>query len=168
MLTGEERTFDSDEFIVSKTDINGKLTYVNDLFLRIADYTEEEVLGAPHSLVRHPDMPRCVFKLLWDTIQDKKEIFAYVVNAAKNGDYYWVLAHVTPSFNEAGDVIGFHSNRRKPAAEKVEKIKVLYDSLLKEEARHEDKQAGLENSSNLLASVLADKGINYDEFVLTI
>ena len=75
-LTGHERTFAPDEFIVSKTDVKGHITYANEVFLRISGFDEEEVIGAPHSLVRHPDMPRCVFKLLWETIQAKKEIFA--------------------------------------------------------------------------------------------
>ena len=96
-LTGVERFFDKDEIIVSKTDLKGRMTYCNDVFLRIAGYTEQELLGQPHSIIRHPDMPRCVFKLLWDTIGAGKEIFAYVINRAKNGDHYWVLAHVTPS-----------------------------------------------------------------------
>ena len=86
----------------------------------IAGYTEQEVLGKPHSLIRHPHMPRCVFKLLWDTIAGGDEIFAYVVNRCKNGDHYWVLAHVTPSRNTNGDIIGYHSNRRVPDRKIVE------------------------------------------------
>ena len=74
--TGTERTFENDEIIVSKTDSKGRITYANDVFLKLALYEESEVLGAPHSLVRHPDMPRAVFKLLWDTIQAGEEIFA--------------------------------------------------------------------------------------------
>ena len=97
--TAVERTFKEDEIIVSKTDLKGIITYANRTFLEVAMYSEDEVLGQPHSLIRHPDMPRCVFKLLWDTIQGGEEIFAYVKNMAKNGDYYWVFAHVTPTFN---------------------------------------------------------------------
>lgn len=93
-LTGVERTFDPDQFIVSKTDLKGRITYANKVFLDIADYTEAEILGQPHSVIRHAHMPRCVFRLLWERIQTGREIFAYVVNAAKNGDHYWVLAHV--------------------------------------------------------------------------
>lgn len=167
-LTGQQRTFGTDEFIVSKTDLKGNITYANELFLKIAEYSDQEVIGAPHSLIRHPDMPRCVFKLLWDRIQAKKEIFAYVVNAAKNGDHYWVIAHVTPSFNDKGDVTGFHSNRRQPEAEKVKIIKTVYDRLLAEEAKHEDRKVGLEKSSELLSTMLAEKGVSYDEFVLTV
>ena len=167
-LTGNERTFDADEFIVSKTDLKGNITYANNVFLRVSDYCDKEIIGSPHSLVRHPDMPRCVFKLLWDRIQLKKEVFAYVVNTAKNGDHYWVFAHVTPSFDSAGNVIGFHSNRRKPEPEKVEAIKAIYAPLLKEEDGYEDRKIGLEKSYELLSSVLAQKGTTYDEFILTL
>ena len=86
--TGVERSFSPDEIIVSKTDTKGIITYANKIFLDIAGYTEDEVLGKPHNMIRHPDMPRCIFELLWQTIQQKKEIFAYVVNMAKNGDHY--------------------------------------------------------------------------------
>lgn len=167
-LTGHQRTFGTDEFIVSKTDLKGNITYANDLFLRMADYSEAEAIGAPHSLVRHPDMPRCVFKLLWERIEAKKEIFAYVVNTAKNGDHYWVIAHVTPSFDDQGEVTGFHSNRRQPEAQQIDEIRKIYDQLLGEEMRHEDRKVGQEKSYELLIAMLAEKGISYDEFILTL
>lgn len=113
-VTGKEVFFGDNEIIVSKTDLKGYLTYANDVFLDIAGYTEAEVLGKPHSLIRHPRMPRCIFKLLWETISGGGELFAYVMNRCKNGDHYWVLAHVTPSRNEAGEIIGYHSSRRVP------------------------------------------------------
>ena len=100
--TGTERTFGEDEIIVTKTDLRGVLTYANDVFLRISALTEDEAIGQPHSLIRHPDMPRAVFKLLWDTLKERKELFAYVVNLASDGAHYWVLAHVTPSFDAGG------------------------------------------------------------------
>lgn len=68
-LTGVERHFDEHEIIVSKTDLKGRITYANDTFLRVAGYRENEILGQPHSIIRHPDMPRCVFVLLWQTIE---------------------------------------------------------------------------------------------------
>ena len=97
--TGRERMFGEDEIIVSKTDLKGRITYANSVFLRVAGYAEEDVLGQPHSMIRHPGMPRAVFKLLWETIAGGREIFAYVKNMARDGDHYWVFAHVTPSFD---------------------------------------------------------------------
>ena len=113
-LTGSERFIGENDIIVSKTDLKGRITYCNKVFLDIAGYTERECLGQPHSMIRHPDMPRCIFKVLWDTIQSGQEIFAYVVNRAANGDHYWVYAHVTPSIGEGGTIVGYHSNRRVP------------------------------------------------------
>ena len=116
--TGVERFFPEDEVIVSKTDFKGRITYANETFLNIAGFTEDEILGQPHSIIRHPDMPRCVFKLLWDTIKARSEIFAYVLNMAKNGDHYWVFAHVTPTFDASGKNhrLSFEPPRSRPPA----------------------------------------------------
>jgi PAS domain S-box-containing protein len=165
--TNNERTFGEDEIIVSKTDPTGRITYANDVFLRVAQYAENEILGQPHSIIRHPDMPRCVFKLLWDTIQERKEIFAYVKNMAKSGDYYWVFAHVTPSFDDNDNIIGFHSNRRLPRREAVSKIEPLYWQLLEEENRHANRREGMTSAFNRLVGMLREQGMEYDEFVFS-
>jgi len=167
-LTGIERSIGENEIIVSKTNLKGHIIYANDVFLRIADYTLEEVMEKPHSMIRHPDMPRCVFKLLWDSIQDGKEIFAYVVNRTKYGDHYWVFAHVTPSYDEEGNLAGYHSNRRKPRAEALEVIQGLYKTLREEEAKHTNSKEGMNAGFNLLLEVLKEKGISYDELILSI
>lgn len=163
--TNNERTFGEDEIIVSKTDSTGHITYANRVFLGVALYRENEVLGAPHSMVRHPDMPRSVFKLLWDTIQEKHEIFAYVKNMAKNGDFYWVFAHVTPSYAADGEITGFHSNRRLPRREAVEKVDGLYRELLAEENKYDDRKQGMNAGYDKLVALLNDNGATYDEFV---
>ena len=166
--TGRESPMGEEELIVSKTDPKGRITYANDVFVRVSHFTLEELIGAPHSIVRHPDMPRSVFKLLWDTIEAKQEIFAYVLNMAKNGDYYWVLAHVTPSFDSSGNIIAYHSSRRKPDAEQIAKIKPIYDLLLAEEAKFDDRKAGMESAFAKLVGMLGDMRMTYDEFVFTI
>ncbi len=166
--TGRESPFGEDEIIVSKTDLKGHLTYTNDVFLRVSGFTAKEVIGKPHNIIRHPDMPRTVFKLLWQTIEAKGEIFAYVVNMAANGDHYWVLAHVTPSFNAEGQVVGYHSNRRKPDRGKLEKIIPLYKSLLAKEAEVANRKDGMNNAYDFLMTNLQSKGVGYDEFVLTL
>ena len=163
--TNRERFFGQDEVIVSKTDLTGKITYANDVFLRIASYEEHEVLGQPHSLIRHPDMPRSVFKLMWDTLTAEREIFAYVVNMASNGDHYWVLAHVTPTIGPDGRPIGYHSNRRLPDAAPLAKVKQLYAALTAEERRHADKRAALDAGVAMLHRTLRDAGLEYDAFV---
>ncbi len=168
-VTGVEQFFEENELIVSKTDLKGRLTYTNDVFLRIAGYTEKECLGQPHSMIRHPDMPRCVFDLLWETIQNDREIFAYVVNRCKNGDHYWVQAHVTPSKDGGGNIVGYHSNRRVPDRKILEgTIMPLYQDLLAEEKKHENRKQGLSASKEMISSMLADRNIQYDEFVATL
>ncbi len=166
--TGNERTFGEDEIIVSKTDQKGRITYANDVFLKLALYDEEDVIGAPHSLVRNPEMPRAVFKLLWDTIQNGEEIFAYVVNMSKNGDHYWVYAHVTPSFDADGNISGFHSNRRVPEPTALAKVKPLYQQLLAEEKKHANAKDGMEASYNMLVALLEENGVTYEEFVFSL
>ena len=167
-LTGVERPWRDDEIIVTKTDLKGHLTYANKVFLRLAQLTEKQAIGAPHNIIRHPTMPRCVFKLLWDTIEAKREIFAYVNNMATSGDHYWVFAHITPSFDENDQLIGYHSNRRKPKPEQLAKIIPIYDLLLAEEMKHTSPKDGIAASTNLLLNFLKDKGMSYDEFVFTI
>ena len=166
--TAVERTFEEDEIIVSKTDLKGIITYANRTFLEVAMYAEEEVLGQPHSIIRHPDMPRCVFKLLWDTIQGGNEIFAYVKNMAKNGAYYWVFAHVTPTFDPAKKIVGYHSNRRRPDRNQIQIADGLYRKLKQEEDRHSDWKKGMVAATEMLLQTVAAKQMQYDEFVLSI
>ena len=167
--TGRAVTFDRDEIIVSKTDLTGRITYANRVFQRVAGFDERELLGAPHSIIRHPDMPRCVFKLLWDMLAEGREVFAYVKNLARNGDHYWVFAHVTPSLDSGGTTIGYHSNRRVPEQRVVEETIVpLYRTLLEEEGRHQDRKAGMASATGMLLGLLEEKGVGYDELVLSL
>lgn len=167
--TGVERFFREDQVIVSKTDLKGRITYVNRVFMAIAGYGEAELLGAPHSLIRHPDMPRCVFKLLWDTLGQGREIFAYVVNMSKNGDHYWVLAHVTPSFDKNGQIVGYHSNRRVPDRAVLNATIIpLYKHILAEEARSANAKDGMNNGFEMLKNVIREKGISYEELIFAL
>ena len=167
-LTGIERTFGSDEIIVSKTDPKGRLIYANEVFLRLADYSEAEIIGKPHNVIRHPDMPRAIFKLLWETIQSGKECFAYVLNRSKTGDHYWVLAHVTPTLDSAGEIVSYHSNRRVPKRESVAKAVALYAELTSIERGVEDRKIGMENAYKALTDKLLTLGVPYDEFVFAL
>lgn len=166
--TGVERPWSEDEFIVTKTDLKGHITYANEVFLRLAQLTEAQALGKPHNIIRHPEMPRCVFKLLWDVLDARKEIFAFVNNLAMSGDHYWVFAHVTPSFDSGGQVVAYHSNRRKPRADQITKISPVYKLLLDEELKHNSPKDGIEASTALLLKLLKDHGASYDEFVFSL
>jgi PAS domain S-box-containing protein len=162
---GVERTFSSDELIVSKTDLRGVVTYANDVFLRVSGYELDQVVGQPHNLIRHPEMPRAVFALLWQTLADGRELFAYINNLAADGAHYWVLAHVTPSYGAGDTVIGYHSNRRSPAPGAVRRIAPLYQRLLAEERRHPTAKAAVAASSRLLEELVAEQASSYEEFV---
>ncbi|MCB9615765.1 MAG: PAS domain-containing protein [Sandaracinus sp.] len=166
--TGVERFFDEDELIVSKTDAHGRITYANEVFLRVADYHADEILGQPHSIIRHPAMPRGVFSLLWDTIGAGDEIFAYVVNLARNGDHYWVFAHVTPTFGPDGALVGYHSNRRVPRRSAIATIEPIYRTMCAIEADAASKRDGAEASRAFLDERLVSLGVAYDELMFAL
>lgn len=166
--TGVERRLGADELIVSKTDLKGVVTYANDVFCRMAAMSEEEIVGQPHNLIRHPEMPRCVFKLLWDTIAAGQEIFAYVNNLAADGANYWVFAHVTPSYDVSGRLVGYHSNRRSPHPRAVEAVRPVYAGLRAAEQQHAHSAEGLEASTAALTASLVAQGMTYDEFVWSV
>ncbi|WCL54739.1 PAS domain-containing protein [Gimibacter soli] len=161
----EEIKFGVDEIIVSKTDTRGYLTYANDVFCRVAEMSTHDVIGKPHAIIRHPDMPRAVFKLLWETIKGGNEIFAYVKNMSATGRYYWVIAHVTPSFAPDGSISGFHSNRRCPSRKGISDIEPLYQRLLDEERKHSNPKDGLAASYQYLTDMLAEKQVSYSKFI---
>ena len=152
-----------DDFIVSKTDLKGRITYVNKIFMKMGEYSEKELLGQPHSIIRHPDMPKAVFKLLWDVVQNKDEIFAFVINKTKNGNDYWVYANVTPSLDENGRVIGYYSVRRQPNPKALEIIKPLYTQMLQAE-----KSGGVGAGTKILTDLLNEKGVSYNELIIAI
>ena len=166
--TGEERSFSAEELIVSKTDPRGVITYVNDVFLRVGAYGLDEVIGQPHNLIRHPDMPRAVFKLLWDTLAARQELFAYIDNLAADGAHYWVLAHVTPSYGADGSVVGYHSSRRRPSRRALDRVRPLYHALLAEERRHPNARAAVAASSALLDQLVSAHAASYEDFVWTV
>ena len=163
--TGVERTFGDDEIIVSKTDPKGLITYANSVFLRVSGFDESALLGQPHNIVRHPDMPRIIFKLAWDTIQAGEEIFAYINNLAADGAHYWVLAHLTPSRSLTGTAAGYHSNRRSPGRGAVHVVDRLYGRLRAEERKHPRPADAMNASGQLLQTELARHDMSYDEYV---
>lgn len=120
-----ETLLDENSFLVSETDEKGIIRFANDDFCNIAGYTLEELLGQPHSMVRHPDMPKAAFKSLWDTVQRGETWTGYVKNATKSGGYYWVHATVYP-FESSDGTKGYMSCRRRPARSEIEEYEVLY------------------------------------------
>ncbi len=168
-LTGKERMLDPDDLIVTKTDLSGKIRYGNRTFYKFAGYGPSECIGTQHNIIRHPDMPRTVFKLLWDTLKSGDEIFAYVNNRSRNGDHYWVLAHVTPSWNEKGEIIGYHSNRRAPNRAVIrDHIEPLYAALMQIEKNSGSPKDALAAGEKHVSDLLASKGMSFNELMFAL
>ena len=165
--TPVEKVMREEDFIVSKTDVKGRIVYGNRTFIEFSGYSEKELLGSQHNIVRHPDMPRAVFKLLWDTILEKRECNAYVKNMAKDGSFYWVFANVTPSLDANGNLAGFLSVRRKPKASALKPVSDLYRVMLEAEQRAGARDA-IAASTAILNKFLAEKGLSYEELVLAV
>ena len=126
--SSDEWYFSQDAYILSETDEKGFIIYANDLFCEIAGYTIEELLGEPHNIVRHKDMPRVAFKSLWDDVQSKGFWTGYVKNARKGGGHYWVYATVLRSIDKNGNT-KYVSIRVKPSREDIKKAQELYATL---------------------------------------
>lgn len=156
--TNSETAIQADDFLVSKTDPKGRITYANPSFIKVTGFTEEELLGKPHNIIRHPDMPKILFKLLWEEISSKREMFAYIKNMSKNGGFYWVYANVTASLDTQGNIIGYYSVRRKANPKALEVVIPLYEKLLSLES-----SGDMEASQKYFTELLKNKGVSYDE-----
>ncbi|MDA3945074.1 MAG: PAS domain-containing protein [Helicobacteraceae bacterium] len=150
----EAIVLDPKRYIVSETDEKGKITFCNDYFIEISGYSREELLGQPHSIIRHPDMPKVVFKLLWETISQGKNINAVVKNLAKDGRYYWIFTEFeSRKDTDTGTIIGYHASRKTVSKHVIEIISGLYAELLEIE-----KKEGVAASEKHLVDFLKEKG----------
>ena len=131
-IVDEEVPFPEGKLIVSRTDTKGNITHCNQAFVEMSGFCEDELIGQPHYVLRHPDMPKAAFKDLWQTIQTKSKWSGYVKNLRKDGKYYWVYAVVVPNIRH-GKVVGFASVRRKPSRTKINESELLYKTMLAEE-----------------------------------
>jgi PAS domain S-box-containing protein len=153
-----EIVLDPKRYIVSETDEKGKITFCNDYFIEVSGYSNEELIGKPHSIVRHPDMPKVVFKLLWETISQGLNINAVVKNLAKDGRYYWIFTEFeSRRDNDTGKIIGYHAARKTISKHVIEIIADLYARLLEIE-----KNEGIEASEKYLIAFLKEKGDDID------
>jgi len=119
--------------IISKTDLKGIITYVNTPFAKLAGYSREELIGKPHNIIRHPDMPKTIFKELWETIERNEKWRGFIKNLRKDGKYYWVEAFIEPIFDENGIKIGYVSVRKPVSAKDKEKYQAIYEELRRKE-----------------------------------
>ena len=128
LSTDIETEFTDGCLIVSRTDLDGVITHVNKSFVIMSGFTEEELIGQPHYILKHPDMPPAAFAGLWETIQKKEKWHGYVKNIRKDGGFYWVYATVIPNVRN-GEIVSYTSVRRKPSAKKVAECMELYPTL---------------------------------------
>lgn len=165
--TQKERVMRENDFIVSKTDPKGIITYGNPIFIEFSGYTEEELLGSQHNIIRHPDMPRSAFKLVWDTIQGGNEVFAYVKNMSKDGGFYWVFTHITPDFGPGGQIVGYTSVRRCPKRGAIEKIEPVYRQMVAAEAAAGARDA-IAAGTQVLVDLLTKTEMSYEELIFSL
>ena len=129
---GREMILDDFAFLVSETDEKGIIIFANDDFCKMAEYSVDELIGKPHNIVRHKDMPKVAFKDLWDTVKRDEVWSGYVKNATKSGNYYWVFATVFPTITSDGKK-GFLSCRRKATRQEIDEHDALYKTLIAKE-----------------------------------
>ena len=159
-ITDNEKVLSENDFIVSKTDPKGVITYGNRIFIDISGYKKDEIIGANHNLIRHPFMHRIAFKIVWELKKKKKEFFGFVKNLSKDGGFYWVFAYITADLDTKGNILGYTSVRRKAPIHAIEEIISLYKLLNDAENR-----GGINASQILLNEYLNDNKTTYEKFV---
>lgn len=157
----DEYRINDDSFILSKTDTKGIITYCNEEFLKASEYTLDEILKKPHNIIRHPDMPKATFKLVWDLIKNQKDFYGFVKNKRKNGGFYWVFAYISQDYNEHGKIIGYTSIRRKANNNAIAAISEIYKEMKQIEATQ-----GMMSSEKFLNNKLKEVSMDYNEFIL--
>ncbi len=158
-----ELKLSNDVLITSKTDLKGNVLYCNKSFLDYAEYNEDEVLFKSHNIIRHEDMPRSIFKILWEYIKDGKEVFAFVKNKTKYNNFYWVFANITPNYNQNNEIIGYYSVRRKANTKAIDTISELYY-----EALHIEKTQGINESYKFVLNQAHNANISYNNLIINL
>lgn len=149
------------KYIVSKTDLRGVITYGNDYFTEISGYKESELMGQPHNILRHPDMPRVIFKHVWDSISIGQPIMGIIKNRAKDGRYYWIVSEFEPKRDKLDNkIIGYNAFRKAATEKAVKAIEPIYAKLLEIE-----EVSGIKGSGDYLAGFLEEQGKTYDDFI---
>ncbi len=159
----QETVMSENDFIVSKTDTKGFITYCNEIFIEMSGYTPMELMEANHNIIRHPDMPKVAFKLAWDLIKSGQEFFGFVKNLRKDGGFYWVFAYITADYDSSGNIIGYSSFRRKPPKSAINQIEPVYKLLVDAE-----RKGGMEASGKLLADFLEQNKTTYNALVMNL
>lgn len=162
IILNEEVQWDKTKTIVSKTDKFGSILYANDAFSDTCEYNKIELIGEPHNIIRHPDMPKVAFKALWDALKKGENFHAIVKNLTKSGKYYWVITDFTIDRDEDGSISGYTARRKAVPDNVITKIEPLYKTLLDIEKLKGEKASELYFNAYLAEEV----GKSYNTFVV--
>lgn len=163
-----ERRLAAEDFIVSKTDTAGRITYANRIFMEIAGYPEHELLGVQHNIIRHPEMPRGVFRLMWNTLKAGDEFFGFAKNLCADGGFYWVFANITPDYDKDNKLQGYFSVRRNPPRSALDVLIPVYKEMLAIEKRSSVKEAPDKSLEYLMDVVRQTGAKNYESLALSL
>ena len=158
----KEVVWDKSKVIISETDIYGRITNVNDVFCTVCGYTAAEMIGQPHSIIRHPDMPKITFKLLWDNLKLGNNFAGVVKNLAKSGEYYWVITDFEMRRDSAGNITHYIARRKSVPKGVIDNyVAPLYQTLVKLE-----KVGGMDLSARFFKNYLYKQGKDYIYFII--
>jgi PAS domain S-box-containing protein len=166
--TANRRNLGAENFIVSKTDTSGRITYANRIFMDICGFSEQDLLNVQHNIIRHPDMPRGVFRFMWNTLKAGDEFLGFAKNLCSDGSYYWVFANITPDYDKDGKLQGYYSVRRQPPQSALDILIPVYKEMLSIEKRSSAKDAP-NKSIAYLVDVIGQSGAkSYNSLVLNL
>ncbi len=166
--TNHEKKLGTNDFIVSKTDTSGRITYSNRIFMKICGFSESDLLGVQHNIIRHPDMPRGVFRFMWDTLKSGEEFFGFAKNLCSDGSFYWVFVNITPDYDKEGKLKGYYSVRRNPPESAIKILTPIYKEMLAIERQSSTKEAPSKSLAYLVDTVNSTGAANYNNFVLNL
>ncbi|WPO77936.1 PAS domain-containing protein [Flavobacterium sp. KACC 22761] len=156
-----EVDWNKSKVLLSKTDTKGTILYANEDFIDVSGYDEFELIGQPHNIIRHPDMPKVIFKFLWDSIKSNKNIHAIIKNMSKTGRYYWVITDFKILADSKGNIVGYFGTRKSVREDIIDKfIEPLYNRLL-----HIEETSGILASEEYLVGFLQERNKTYTEYI---
>jgi len=161
--TTNEIIINKNDVLVTRTDHSGIINYANDTFMKVTGFSESEIIGKAHNIIRHPDMPKAIFYIMWKNIKRRKNIVAIVKNCAKNGDYYWVATDFRHEEDFSGAIKNYVAFRRPINQDNIEVIEKLYSKLLEIE-----KMSGMDASIKYFNRYLKDRDMDYNTFIADI
>lgn len=156
-----EVDWNKNKVLLSKTDTKGTILYANEDFIDVSGYDEFELIGQPHNIIRHPDMPKVIFKFLWDSIKSSNNIHAIIKNMSKTGRYYWVVTDFKIIADSDGEIVGYFGTRKSVSEDIITKfIEPLYKKLL-----HIEEASGMIASEEYLVGFLEERKKSYMEYI---